>query len=316
MSFFIAGTGGALPEQSVTNETLSTFLDTSDEWIRSRTGIGERRICIQEDLLSLATKAAQTALAQSGVPAAELDLILCATVQGDYIIPSLACQIQREIGAGCPAFDLNAACTGFVYALDVAAAYFARGYNHILVVAADAMSRQVDWRERSTCVLFGDGAGAVVLSKGEGLLSIKLTASGNLDILKVRGREGNCPFLAPDSRPAYLEMQGQELYRFAVGCMAEDVKAVLAMAGVEEREVTFLLAHQANRRILEAARQRLGIDEDKYVSNIHKYGNTSAASIPLLLHELVDEGRLSRGDLLVLTAFGGGLTSGAAVIRY
>ncbi len=317
MGFLVAGTGSALPEMVVDNARLSAFLDTSDEWIRTRTGISERHVLAGESLAGLAARAGRQATAQAGFPPGDLDLILCATMSADEAIPSLACRVQEALGASCTAFDINAACSGFVYALDVAEGYLCRGRaRRILVVAADAMSRVVDWKDRSTCVLFGDGAGAVALVPGEGLLSIRLTARGNAAPLSVPGPKGNSPFHEDPFASPFLAMDGQEVFRFAVSSVARDIREALSVAGIAEADVDFVLLHQANMRILAATASRLSIQRDKYVHNIGRYGNTSAASIPLLLDEMNRGGALRPGALLVLSAFGGGLTTGTCVIRW
>lgn len=320
MSFTILGTGSALPKHIVTNEDLSRIVDTSDEWIRSRTGIAERRICDTESATDLAYEAAIQALADSGCKIDELDLIICATISADYIIPSMACILQQRLGAICPAFDINAACTGFVYGLDVAAGYFARKPNQkILLVAAEKMSRLVDWQDRSTCVLFGDGAGAVVLGKGDDLLAIQLGAEGKIDPLYAHAQIGNNPFCTAEQNEkasAYLYMDGQEVFRFAVTAMTKTIEAALAEANLTKEQITYLLPHQANIRIIESARNRLRMSEEQCLTNIATHGNTSAAGIAILLDEANKSGKLKSGDILAFTAFGGGLTTGACIMRW
>jgi len=317
MSYRILGTGKALPEFVLTNEHLSTFLDTSDEWITSRTGIKERHIITEHSITELAVSAARDALCDAKVNAEELDMILCATISGDYLTPSLACLVQKEIGAHCPAYDINAACSGFIYALDAAAGYFARKKTKkMLVIAIEAMSRLADWQDRSTCVLFGDGGGAVVLGEGDDLLSVYLSAQGNPDILNIPGHFGNCPFQDNNAEPSYLYMNGPEVYKFAVNAICSDLTRVIQEAGLTEEDITYVLPHQANIRIIEAARNRLKIAKDKYITGIQHYGNTSAGSIPLILDSLNKSGKLKQGDLLALSAFGGGLTTGACILRW
>lgn len=318
MSFQVIGTGRMVPEFTLSNEQLSTMVDTSDEWITTRTGIKNRFILQDETLSEIAGIAANRALQNAGIEAKELDLIICSTIQGDYVIPSLACMIQKEIGASCPAFDVNAACSGFIYALDIAESYFARGkVKNVLVIAAEAISRFADCRDRSTCVLFGDAAGAVVLSKGENLLSIKLTAEGNDEFLTIGGQKGNFPDRKIDeNHNEYMYMNGQEVYKFAIGSICRDVTEVMEQAGIQNDDVKVILTHQANSRILEAAKNKLDIDGDKFISVIDRYGNTSSASIPVMLDELNRAGKLEKGDKIVLSAFGGGLTTGAAVLRW
>lgn len=319
MSFTILGTGSALPGHIVTNEDLSCMVDTSDEWIRSRTGINQRRVCSGESLTDLAYQAALLALEDSCCGADELDLIICATVSADYVMPSLACVLQARLGAHCPAFDVNAACTGFLYGLDIAAGYFARNpQQKILLVGADAMSRLVDWQERSTCVLFGDGAGAVVLGPGNDLLAIQLSAQGDIAPLYVPNSWGNSPFhqTKESQQKPYLVMDGQEVFRFAVTSMVQTVEQVLHRAGVSKEEIAYLLPHQANIRIIDAAVNRLKLPQEKCLTNIALRGNTSAACVAVLLDEQNRVGRFQKGDLLVLTAFGGGLTTGACILRW
>ncbi|MDF2557218.1 MAG: ketoacyl-ACP synthase [Bacillales bacterium] len=317
MSFQIIGTGKKVPEFALSNEQLSTMVDTSDEWITSRTGIKNRYILQDETLSEIGGIAANRALEDAGIEAKDIDLIICSTIQGDYITPSLACMIQKEIGATCPAFDVNAACTGFIYALDIAASYFARGtVKKVLIVAAEAISRYADYQDRATCVLFGDAAGAVVLSSGDNLLSIKLTADGNNEFLTIGGHKGNFPLRDISNHNPYMYMNGQEVYKFAIGSICRDVTEVMEQAGIQNEDVKVILTHQANSRILEAAKSKLEIDGDKFVSIIDRYGNTSSASIPVMFDELKHDGKLVKGDIIVLSAFGGGLTTGAAVLRW
>ncbi len=319
MSFTILGTGSALPERIVTNEELSRMVDTSDDWIRSRTGIGQRQVCSSESLTDLAYQAALQALEDSRCQANELDLIICATISADYATPSLACVLQMRLGARCPAFDVNAACSGFLYGLDIAAGYFARNpQQKILLVGADAMSKLVDWQERSTCVLFGDGAGAAVLGPGDDLLTIQLGAKGDIAPLYVPNGWGNSPFYQAKEhhQTSYLVMDGQEVFRFAVTSMVQTVEQVLQRAGVRKEEIAYLLPHQANIRIIDAAVSRLKMPQEKCLTNIALRGNTSAACVAILLDEQNRAGRFQKGDLLVLTAFGGGLTTGACILRW
>lgn len=317
MSFSIVGTGSAVPNCIKTNDDLSKIVDTSDEWIRTRTGIRERRIITSESLTDLTHTAAESALKNANIKAEELDLIICATISSDYITPSLACIVQKEIGANCPAFDVNAACTGFIYALDIAAGYFERNRaKNVLILAADAMSRILDWTDRSTCVLFGDAASAVVLSKGNDLLSVELTATGNETALYAPNVSGNCPYSEKEKTEPYISMSGQEIYKFAVSAMCSDIKSVIEKAGITSDDIDYVLPHQANTRIIDAAQKRLKIPKDKYMTNIEKYGNTSAVSIPLLIDEANRNGIFKKGDLIVMSAFGAGLTTGACVIRW
>ncbi len=310
------GTGRSVPAFVLDNARLSEMVDTSDDWIVSRTGIRERHICLTESLADLATDAASRALSQAGVSARELSLILCATLQGDYVTPSLACTVQKRLEATCPAFDINAACTGFLYALDTAAGHYARRGGRVLVIAAENMSKHIDWNDRATCVLFGDGAGAVVLEQGDNLLASKIGATGNDEFLTIFGSHSRFPGADIPLGKQSVYMNGQEIYRFAVGSMCRDIDDALRTANVSVEDIRFFLVHQANKRILDAAKARLGVNDERMVMTIERYGNTSAASIPIMLDEMNRADRLTRGDLLVFCAFGGGLTTGAAVIRW
>ena len=318
MSFHIIGTGSAHPSSSVTNDDLAEIMDTSDEWIYSRTGIKSRYVCTDETITDVAAAAAQSALENAGISADELDGIICPTMSSDYFTPSLACCIQRRIGAHCPAFDLNAACTGFIYALDAADGFFARGRaKKMLVVAGENMSKLLDWHDRSTCCLFGDGAGAVVLAEGDGLLSIHIAARGDEQTMFVPSVSGNSPFML-NRKPDQLGLiwNGQDVYRFAVGEMTEQLKAGIEDAGLKPEDVTWVLPHQANLRIIDTAIKHLGIPSERFLTNIEHYGNTSSAAIPILMDEFNRKGTFHRGDILALVAFGGGLTSGSCLIRW
>ncbi len=316
MSFTILGTGSALPNRIVTNTELSQIMDTNDEWIRTRTGISERRVCTNETVTDLALQAAKKALESSQCTAEDLDLIICATISADHTTPSMACALQMRLGANCAAFDINAACSGFVYAMDIAAGYFSRKADQkILIVAAEAMSRLVDWQDRSTCVLFGDGAGAIVLGKGDDLVAIQIGAKGNIDPLYASNSWGNSPFHEKIDA-SYLHMDGQEVFRFAVTSMVQTVEQVLQRAALKVEDIRYLIPHQANTRILDAAISRLKLPQEKCLNNIAVRGNTSAACIAILLDEANRAGKLKQGDLLVMTAFGGGLTTGACIIRW
>ncbi|HWR24142.1 MAG TPA: beta-ketoacyl-ACP synthase III [Feifaniaceae bacterium] len=317
MSFSICGTGSAYPKRVVTNGELSAMVDTSDEWIRTRTGVRERRVLTDETITDIALTAAKRALEDAGVSPKELDLILCATIRNEYITPTMACMLQKELGANCPAMDINAACSGFLYALDVADGYFARKrVKKVLVVAAEAMSKMADWTDRATCVLFGDAAGAAVLGEGEDLLSLKVTASGNDEHLFIPNVQGNSPFSNRPKRDPYVYMNGQEVYKFAVSSICRDLAAVISAAGLLQEQIQHVLPHQANSRIIEAAKGRLKIPADRYHMNIARFGNTSAASIPVLMDELNRAGAFKKGEYLALSAFGGGFTTGACVLRW
>lgn len=315
MSFSIIGTGSKIPSQRKTNDELAEVMDTNDRWIRSKTGIRERRLLGEETLSDLAEASALLALEDAKVLPRELDLIICATVTSDYVTPSLACVIQQQIKAVCPAFDVNAACTGFLYALDVACGYFARKKDSkILVIGAEAVSKLVNWNDRSTAVIFGDGAGAVVLGEGNGLKAIHLNARGDEAVLFARSQQGNCPFRDGEKGDSFLHMQGQKVFQFAVSSMCRDLKQIAKQAGIALEDVDYVLPHQANQRIIDCAIDRLPLAAEKYLGNIACRGNTSAAALPILLDEFHRKGRFQTGDILALASFGAGLTSAAAIV--
>ncbi len=317
MSFKILGTGKCVPGKIVSNNDLSLLVDTNDEWIVTRTGISNRHISTCETMTFLSIEASKLALENSGTKPEELDLIICATIRGDFMTPSQACVIQQGIGANCPSYDVNAACSGFLYSLDIADSYFRSGkVKKVLVVAFEMMSKLVDWTDRNTCVLFGDGGGAVVLGEGDSLLSIKITASGNSDILSIPNTNGNSPFSANTFKSQTLKMNGKEVFKFAVNCILQEVEAVISMAGLDKNDINVVVLHQANQRIIQAAKMKLKMENAEFFSNLDQYGNTSAGSIPILLDELNRDGKLKKGQLIVMVAFGGGLTTGACVIRW
>ena len=318
MNFTIAGTGSSLPALTVSNNDFTKFVETSDEWICTRTGIRRRRFVRGESLQSLAAEASQNALNDAGIDAAEVDLILCATIQGEDISPSLACSVQKDLGADCPAFDLNAGCTGFLYALHTAAAYFRSGMvRHILIICAEQLSRFLDWRDRSTCVLFGDGAGAVVLSGGDSLLSIRIGARGQREYLNLPGARASGPFWdEKEQTESRIHMNGREIFKFAVTTVQNEIEEAAREAGTTADEIDYFLLHQANGRIIDSARTRLRQPEEKFPVNYAECGNTSSASIPILLDGLNRQHRLKQGNLLLLCAFGAGLTWGSCVIRW
>lgn len=316
MSFQILGTGSALPACRKTNDDLSQLVDTSDEWITTRTGIKERRILTTETVTEIAVAAAKNALDNSGIIASELDYIICPTLAGDYMTPSLACVVQMELGASCPAVDVNGACSGFLYGLDVAEGIFARKKaRYVLVLAAERLSRILDWTDRSTCVLFGDAAAAVVLGEGDALHFLEVTAHGNL-CLAAPLSSGSCPYTEPDTRKPGLLMKSREVYTFAVGAISSGIEKAAQETGISTEETDYYFLHQANMRIIETARKKLGLPREKFPVNIQKYGNTSAVSIPLLLDEWNRAGKLKKGQHLVMCAFGAGLTTGTAAIDW
>lgn len=310
--------GHALPAQEIDNQKISEIMDTSDEWIQSHTGISSRYILSgDETISSLGAQAAKMALDRAGLTVDDIDYILCSTTCGEMIFPATACLIQRKLGARCPAVDVNAGCTGFLYALDMADAMLKRGnVKHVLVVAAEQITRLSDWADRSTSVLFGDAAGAAVCEAGDGLKAIHLTATGNPDVLSSTMDGGNCPYTEPKIKAAPLKMIGQEIFKYAVTQSSRDIHHVLNQGGVKPSAVDHFVLHQANRRILDAARTRLKQPAEKFPMNIETHGNTGSAGIPVLLSEMMEDGRLQTGDTLVLSAFGAGLTSGAALLQF
>lgn len=317
MSFKILGTGHYVPPRLVTNDELATFLDTSDEWISRRVGVKERRVCTTETTADMAYAAALNAMEMSNISPDDLDLILCSTVSGEDASPSLACMVQHMLGAKCPAMDISAACSAFIYMLDVAAGYFARKkVKKVLVVGAERMSRILDWTDRSTCVIFGDGAGAVVLGEGNDLLSSKLYTKGGDNVIKIPNFAGASPFYENESPKPYIFMNGQETFKFAVNAICADLLDVIEAAGLKQEDIRWVLPHQANYRIIDFAARKVNIPQEKFCTNIDKYGNTSSASIPILMDEMNRAGKLQKGDYLAMTAFGGGLSSAACVMRW
>lgn len=313
----ISGTGGYLPLRQLTNVELESTLDTNDEWIVSRTGISSRHIAAPHETTSfMAGEAAKKALKASGLSADAIDLILVATCTPDHFFPSMACHVQRalNITRPIPAFDVGAACSGFMYAMDIAKQYVSTGAaKHVIVVGSESMSRAVDWTDRATCVLFGDGAGAVVLSaSGEagGILGSVLHASHDESGLLTYANP-----LEVDKKPL-IGMRGNEVFKLAVNIMGDIVDEVLAASQLQKTDINWLIPHQANIRIIQAIAKKLSLPMSQVIVTIERQGNTSAASIPLALDFSVREQRIKRGDLLLLESFGGGMTWGAMVVRY
>ncbi|MFD2759840.1 beta-ketoacyl-ACP synthase III [Lentibacillus juripiscarius] len=311
MNAGLLGTGHYVPKNVVTNKDMEKIVDTSDEWIRTRTGIEERRIADDDiDTSDMAYYAAKNALEEANMEAQELDMILVATVTPDTPFPSVACMLQDRLGARTvAAMDVSAACSGFMYGLITAKQFIeTNAYRNILVVGVEKLSKITDWEDRNTCVLFGDGAGAAIVgpvSEGKGILSFELGADGS------GGKE-----LYQDQETDYLFMNGREVFKFAVRQMPESSVNVVEKAGYAKEDVDYLIPHQANIRIMEAARERLGIAEEKMATSVKRYGNTSSASIPIALSEDVKSGKIKDNDLLVLVGFGGGLTWGAIALRW
>ena len=317
MSLSILGTGSALPKAVVTNQDLSQIIDTSDEWIRTRTGIEQRHILKEDETITgLGAKAALAAIENAGIEKDQIDFILCATLAGDYITPSLACTIQGELGIQSPAMDLNAACSGFLYGLEVAAGLLALGKaKKILLIAAENLSRILDWNDRSTCVLFGDGAAAIVVEPGKDLLYNHLTSHSRPEVLYAPATKGNCPWQQKREEP-FLQMNGGEVYKFAVNAITTGANEAMEKTGYTASQIDHVMLHQANLRIIEAAQKKLGIPAERYGVNIHETGNTSAASIPILLDLYNRSGKLKQNDLILMSGFGAGLVTGPALLRW
>lgn len=315
MGLKIIGTGKALPRKAVSNNEIADILETSDEWITTRTGIRNRYVCTDEGLTDIAESSARVALRKAGVEAGDIDLIICPTLAGDFVFPSLACCLAERLGVKCPAFDVNAACSGFVYGLEIADALITAGrYGCILIVSADMMSRLVDWGDRATCVLFGDGAGACVVTQGDAIKYIKTDSYPNSEMLFAKNRNGNNPFTKSERGNGYVQMKGQEVYEFAVKAVASEISEALEKTGLSAEDVDHFVLHQANGRIVDSVRKRLKQPIEKFPVNIHNYANTTAATIPILLDEMVNEGKVKKGDVLVMVGFGAGMTTGTCVM--
>lgn len=323
MAIRIIGTGSYLPKKVADNHFLSTIVDTDDEWIRQRTGIKERHLSNgKEGTTYMAAHAAEAALENAGITADELDMIIVATVSADTYVPSTSCQVQGAIGAiRATCFDLNAACSGFLFAMNTAYAYIEMGMaKTILIIGAETLSREVDWSDRSSCILFGDGAGAAIMrqEEGKGGLIASVTGSDGSqgDVLTCKGRGIQNPFHQSKRKKDYLRMEGQAVFRFAVTMVPRCIKQILKKTGYDTEDIKFFVLHQANVRILELIAKRLKVDIDKFPMNLDRYGNTSSASIPILLDELNQNNLLEPGDKIVLSGFGGGLTWGAVLIEW
>ena len=317
----IAGTGSFLPANVVTNADLAKMVDTSDEWVAARTGIRQRHLAAEgETTGDLAFGAAKAALEAAGVAANEIDLLIVGTTTPDLIFPSTACLLQHRLGAnGCPAFDVNAACSGFIYALTVADKFIRSGSaKTALVVGAETLSRMIDWSDRSTCVLFGDGAGAVVLKASEeaGILSSHVHADGAYKELLWNPVGVSVGFTHEHNHGVRVVMQGSEVFKVAVKTLDRVVEETLAANGIDRHAIDWLIPHQANLRIIQATAKRLDMPMDRVVVTVDKHGNTSSASVPLALDHGIRSGRIQRGQLLLLEAFGGGFTWGSALVRY
>ena len=320
----IAATGAGIPSQVITNDDLAQIMDTSDEWIRQRTGIGERHISGGEDLSYYTSMAARQIIERTGIAPEDIDLIVVATVTADYCTPSVACMVQKEIGAvNAVAFDVTAACSGFLYGVSVADKFIRCGvYRNALVIGGEILSKIVDWKDRSTCVLFGDGAAGVLLERSEsedGILVEELGSKGDdWEVLTARKLAPSNAFNQIEAQPecGHVTMDGRAVFKFATKKIVSSVEHVLETAGLTADDITYFIPHQANARIVEVAARKLKIPQERFYMNIEHYGNTSAASIPIALNEMNEKGLLHKGDKLILCGFGGGLTWGTLLIQW
>ena len=306
-----------LPKKVVTNDMLSQFLDTSDEWIRTRTGVVSRHVISDERLEDMAIEAARRALADAGMTADELDFIICSNVVNEYVTPQLSCIIQGGIGATCPCIDINCACAGFIYALEIAESFYQAGrVRNVLIVSAEEPTRMTDWKDRRTCVLFGDGAGAAVLTPGDNIRSIKLSASSATDKLWQYRLLHPTPYITKEEVDMPLQMKGQDVFKFAVKAAGKDISSALKDVGIKADDVSHYLLHQANIRIINAIQEYLEQPAEKFPTNIEDHGNSSSSCCPILLDECNRSGLLKRGDMVAMSAFGAGFVSGAVLFEW
>lgn len=320
MTTRIIGTGRAVPNKKVTNNDLADIMETSDEWIYSRTGIRSRHLVEQETTTGMASEAAKKAIKQAGISPEEIELIIVGTVSGDMCYPSTACMVQAEIGAvNAVAFDISAGCSGFLFALNTAHGYISSGLcKCALVIGAETLSKMMDWSDRSTCVLFGDGAGAAIVKEdATGIRAIAQYADGaGGDVLTCKNRASNNPYVKNDIVLDYTNMVGQEVFKFAVKMVPKCINEVLEKANLTVEDVDYFLLHQANKRIIESVSKRLKVPMEKFPMNMEHYGNTSAASIPILLDEFNEANTFKKGDIIVMSGFGAGLTWGATLLEW
>ena len=313
----ISGTGSALPKQVVTNEMLAQFLDTSDEWIKTRTGISSRVVISDEKLEDLAAEAAEKALTDAGIKAEELDFIICSNVVNEYITPQLSCIIQGAIGATCPCIDINCACAGFIHAVEIAEAFYQAGkVRNVLIVCAEEPTRMTDWSDRRTCVLFGDGAGAAVLTPGDNIKSVKLSASSATEKLWQYRTLQPTPYITKEEMDVPLQMKGQDVFKFAVTAASKDITRALEESQVNASDVDYFILHQANIRIINSIQHYLGQPAEKFPTNVENHGNSSSSSCPILLDECNRKGMFKKGDKIAMSAFGAGFVSGALVMEW
>lgn len=313
----ISGTGSALPKKVVTNDMLAQFLDTSDEWIKTRTGVSSRFVISDEKLEDLAAEAAIKALEDAGVKAEELDFIICSNVVNEYITPQLSCIVQGAVGAQCPCIDINCACAGFIHAIEIAESFYQAGkVRNVLIVCAEEPTRMTDWADRRTCVLFGDGAGAAVLTPGDNIRSVKLSAASATDKLWQYRTLQMTPYITKEEKDVPLQMKGQEVFKFAVTAASKDITRALKESGMEPSQIDHYLLHQANIRIINAIQHYLEQPAEKFPTNIGNHGNSSSACCPILFDECNRAGRFKKGDMIAISAFGAGFVSGAVIIEW
>lgn len=313
----IIGTGSSLPKKIVTNDMLSEFLDTSDEWIRTRTGVRSRHVISDERLEDLAVDAAAKALADAGISASDLDYIICSNVVNEYITPQLSCIIQGGIGAACPCLDINCACAGFIYALEIAESFYKTGkVRNVLIVSAEEPTRMTDWSDRRTCVLFGDGAGAAVLAEGDNIKGFRMSAANATDKLWQFRPLQPTPYITKTEENIPLQMKGQDVFKFAVKASSTDISDLLSDHNLKADEINHILLHQANARIIRTIQEMLEQPEEKFPMNIEDHGNSSSSSCPILLDECKRKGLFKTGDKIILSAFGAGFVSGAVLFEW
>ena len=313
----ISGTGSVLPKKVVTNDMLSEFLDTSDAWIYPRTGVKSRHVISDERLEEMAIEAARKALEDASMQASELDFIICSNVVNEYITPQLSCIIQGGIGANCPCIDINCACAGFIYALHLAESFYKAGsVKNVLIVCAEEPTRMTDWTDRRTCVLFGDGAGAAVLTPGDNIKGFSLSAASATDKLYQYRTLQPTPYITKQEQDVPLQMKGQDVFKFAVKASSSDITKVLREHGISPDEVDHFLLHQANLRIIHTIESFLEQPAEKFPVNIEDHGNSSSSCCPILLDECRRQGRFKPGDKIVISAFGAGFVSGAVLLEW
>ena len=313
----ISGTGSALPKQVVTNDMLAQFLDTSDEWIKTRTGVSSRFVISDEKLEDLASNAAQKALEDAGIKAEELDFIICSNVVNEYITPQLSCIIQGAIGASCPCIDINCACAGFIHAVEIAESFYKAGkVRNVLIVCAEEPTRMTDWSDRRTCVLFGDGAGAAVLTPGDNIKSVTLSASSATEKLWQYRTLQPTPYITKEEMDVPLQMKGQDVFKFAVTAASKDITRALNDSQIEASDVDYYLLHQANIRIINAIQNYLEQPAEKFPTNVENHGNSSSSCCPILLDECNRKGMFKKGDKIAMSAFGAGFVSGALIMEW